>query len=244
MPRVRWRHLFGAPPPPYHAVNGAVPAFSTALILTTIRLPSEGVPVSTFTDKLNDQLANEFAASQQYIAIAVWYDNETLPLLARHFYRQAVEERNHAMIIVQYLLDAQAPVTIPAVEAPRTGFADPIEPVQLALAQEKAVTAQIQELAKLARSEDDLVGEQFLAWFLKEQLEEMASMADLLRTVERAVGDEHPPRGVVPRADRDRRRGQERQRPAGRRRLALGTRSAGQCVRRAGGRPASSTSST
>jgi ferritin len=143
--------------------------------------------VSTFTEKLNDQLANEFGASQQYIAIAVWYDNETLPLLARHFYRQAVEERNHAMIIVQYLLDAQAPVTIPAVEAPRTGFADPIEPVQLALAQERAVTAQIQELAKLARSEDDLVGEQFLAWFLKEQLEEMASMADLLRTVERAA---------------------------------------------------------
>jgi bacterioferritin B len=143
--------------------------------------------VSTFTDNLNEQLANEFAASQQYIAIAVWYDNETLPLLARHFYRQAVEERNHAMIIVQYLLDAQAPVTIPAVEAPRAGFADPIEPVQLALAQERAVTAQIQDLAKLARSEDDLVGEQFLAWFLKEQLEEMASMADLLRTVERAA---------------------------------------------------------
>ncbi len=143
--------------------------------------------MSTFTDNLNNQLANEFAASQQYIAIAVWYDNETLPLLARHFYRQAVEERNHAMIIVQYLLDAQAPVTIPAVEAPRTGFADPIEPVKLALAQEKTVTAQIQELAKLARSEDDLVGEQFLAWFLKEQLEEMASMADLLRTVERAA---------------------------------------------------------
>ena len=143
--------------------------------------------MSTFTDNLNDQLANEFAASQQYIAIAVWYDNETLPLLARHFYRQAVEERNHALIIVQYLLDAQAPVTIPAVEAPRTGFADPIEPVQLALAQERAVTAQIQDLAKLARSEDDLVGEQFLAWFLKEQLEEMSSMSDLLRTVERAA---------------------------------------------------------
>jgi ferritin len=143
--------------------------------------------VSAFTDRLNDQLANEFAASQQYIAVAVWFDDETLPLLARHFYRQAVEERNHAMIIVQYLLDAQAPVTIPAVEAPRTSFANPIEPVQLALAQEKAVTAQIQELAKLARSEDDLVGEQFLAWFLKEQLEEMASMADLLRTVERAA---------------------------------------------------------
>lgn len=143
--------------------------------------------MTAFTEQLNAQLANEFGASQQYIAIAVWYDNETLPQLARHFYRQAVEERNHAMIIVQYLLDAQAPVTVPAVAAPRTDFPDPVEPVRLALAQEHQVTAQIQELAKLARAEGDLVGEQFLAWFLKEQLEEMSSMSDLLRTVERAV---------------------------------------------------------
>ena len=75
--------------------------------------------MSAFTDKTERPAANEFAASQQYIAVAVWYDNETLPLLARHFYRQAVEERNHAMIIVQYLLDAQAAITIPAVAAPR-----------------------------------------------------------------------------------------------------------------------------
>ena len=143
--------------------------------------------MSAFTDQLNAQLANEFAASHQYIAIAVWYDDETLPLLARHFYRQAVEERNHAMIIVQYLLDAQAPVTIPAVGAPKTTFGDPIEPVRLALEQERAVTEQIQVLAGMARSEGDLVGEQFLAWFLKEQLEEMSSMSDLLRTVERAA---------------------------------------------------------
>jgi len=143
--------------------------------------------VTAFTDGLNRQLANEFAASQQYIAIAVWYDDQTLPLLARHFYRQAVEERNHAMIIVQYLLDAQVPVTIPGVSGPRVEFGDPIEPVRLALDQERAVTQQIQELAKLARAEGDLVGEQFLAWFLKEQLEEMSSMADLLRTVERAA---------------------------------------------------------
>ena len=143
--------------------------------------------MSEFTDALNAQLANEFGASQQYIAIAVWYDDQTLPLLAKHFYRQAVEERNHAMIIVQYLLDAQAPVTIPSVEAPRTQFADPLEPVRLALEQEHQVTEQIKRLATLARREGDLVGEQFLAWFLKEQLEETSSMADLLRTVERAA---------------------------------------------------------
>ncbi len=143
--------------------------------------------MSKFTDALNEQLANEFAASQQYIAIAAFYDGDTLPQLAAHFYRQAVEERNHAMIIVQYLLDAQKPVTVPAVAAPKTEFADHLEPVRLALAQERTVTDQIEHLAHLAREEGDLVGEQFLAWFLKEQLEEMSSMSDLLTTVERAL---------------------------------------------------------
>ena len=141
----------------------------------------------TFVESLNDQLAHEFAASQQYVAIGVWYDGQTLPLLARHFYRQAVEERNHAMIIVQYLLDAQADISIPGVAAPQTAFDDPIAPVRLALGQEQQVTEQIQQLAKLARAEGDLVGEQFLAWFLKEQLEETSSMSNLLRTVERAA---------------------------------------------------------
>jgi ferritin len=143
--------------------------------------------MSKFTDALNTQLAAEFAASQQYVAIAVYYDGETLPQLAQHFYRQAVEERNHAMIIIQYLLDAQKPVTIPDVAAPRTEFGDHLEPVRLALEQERAVTDKIEALAQLARAEGDLVGEQFLAWFLKEQLEEMSSMADLLTTVERAM---------------------------------------------------------
>ena len=141
----------------------------------------------TFIEALDAHLVNEYSASQQYIAIAVWYDDQTLPLLARHFYRQAVEERNHAMIIVQYLMDAGAKVTIPGVPAPRLDFPDAIEPVRLALAQEKEVTGQIEALARRAREEGDLVGEQFLAWFLREQREEMASMADLLRTVERAA---------------------------------------------------------
>jgi len=144
--------------------------------------------MTKFTDALNQQIAEEFAASQQYVAIAVWYDGETLPQLARHFYRQAVEERNHAMIIVRYLLDARQAVAIPAVAAPISSFADAVEPVRMALAQEERVTEQIQRLAHLARDEGDLVGEQFLAWFLKEQLEEMSSMADLLKTVERALG--------------------------------------------------------
>jgi ferritin len=138
-----------------------------------------------FPAELNEQIGREFGASQQYVAIAVYYDAETLPQLAKHFYRQAVEERNHAMMIVQYLLDAGEAVSIPGIEAPRTEFADPVAPVALALEQERAVTDQIVALAGLAREEGDLVGEQFLHWFLEEQREEVSSMSALLRTVER-----------------------------------------------------------
>jgi bacterioferritin B len=141
----------------------------------------------SFAEELNAHIGNEYAASQQYVAIAVYYDQETLPQLAAHFYRQAVEERNHAHMIVQYLLDADLPVTIPALPDPKTSFKDAVAPVKLALQQEKEVTAQISRLAGLAREEDDLVGAQFLDWFLKEQREEVASMSELLSIVTRAA---------------------------------------------------------
>ena len=142
--------------------------------------------MGAFPDGLNEQIGYEFSASQQYVAIAAHYDALTLPRLAAHFYRQAVEERNHAMMIVQYLLDADESVTIPGVEAPQTSFGDVVEPVRLALEQEKRVTEQIKALAQLARSEGDLVGEQFLHWFLQEQREEVSSMSALLTVVERS----------------------------------------------------------
>ena len=145
--------------------------------------------VSRFTDALNAQIASEFAASQQYIAVAVHYDADTLPQLAAHFYRQAVEERNHAMMMMQYLLDAGQPAITPAVDAPRTSFADDREPVALALEQEQKVTDQIAALVRLARDEHDHVGEHFLGWFLEEQREEVASMHALLAVIDRAGTD-------------------------------------------------------
>ena len=116
--------------------------------------------VSRFPAAVNEQIGHEFAASQQYVAIAVYYDAETLPQLAAHFYRQAVEERNHAMMLVQYLLDAGEDVAVPGVAEPQTSFSNAAEPVELALAQEKTVTQQIAGLVELARQENDLVGEQ------------------------------------------------------------------------------------
>jgi bacterioferritin B len=147
------------------------------------------MPAETFVSRLNEQIANEFAAHQQYVACAVYYDAETLPQLARFFYRQALEERDHAMMMVQYLIDADADVTIPGVAAPQTAFTDIVEPIALALEQEKRVSDQINGLAATARDASDFTSEQFTQWFIKEQVEEVATMSDLLRVVERSKHD-------------------------------------------------------
>ncbi|MEC3850537.1 bacterioferritin [Paenarthrobacter ureafaciens] len=139
-----------------------------------------------FTELLSAQVANEFAASQQYIAVAVYFDGEDLPQLARHFYRQALEERNHAMMMVQYMLDRNLRVEIPGVAPVRNNFANAREPIELALQQEKEVTRNIEEMFRAARGEGDALGEQFMLWFLKEQVEEVASMTTLLNITERA----------------------------------------------------------
>jgi ferritin len=144
------------------------------------------MPAQAFVDLLNEQVGHEFAASQQYLAIAVYYDDETLPRLAAFFYAQALEERNHALMMIQYLLDAGVEAPVPGVEGPRTGFDDVVAPVALALAQERRVSAQINALAGIAREESDYTSEQFMQWFIKEQVEEVASMSDLLKVVERA----------------------------------------------------------
>jgi bacterioferritin B len=147
------------------------------------------MPADAFVTRLNEQIGHEFAAHQQYLACAIYYDGETLPQLARFFYRQALEERDHAMMMVQYLLDADADAVIPGVAAPQTSFSDIVEPVALALDQEKRVSIQINALAATAREAGDFTSEQFTQWFIKEQVEEVATMSDLLRVVERSHND-------------------------------------------------------
>jgi bacterioferritin B len=140
----------------------------------------------SFADALNEQISNEFAAQQQYIGAAVYYDAETLPRLAAFFYRQAVEERNHAMIMIQYLLDTDEEVRIPDIKSQQTRYDDVAGPVLMALEQEKRVSDEIYALFKLARDQGDFRAEQFLTWFVKEQVEEVSSMTDLLNVCEQA----------------------------------------------------------
>ena len=138
-----------------------------------------------FTDQLNVQIGNELAAHNQYLACAVHYDALTMPRMAAFFYGQALEERAHAAMMIQYLLDTDSDVVIPAVEAPVSTFEDVVAPITLALAQEQRVTEQINGLLRIAREENDFASEQFMQWFIKEQVEEVATMSDLLAVTTR-----------------------------------------------------------
>ncbi len=147
------------------------------------------MPAARFVDQLNAQIGNELAAHNQYLACAVYFDAQTMPQMAAFFYGQALEEREHAMMMVRYLLDTDSEVVIPGVAAPVPTFADVVAPVALALDQERRVTEQINALLRTARDESDFASEQFMQWFIKEQVEEVATMSDLLAVVTRNVGD-------------------------------------------------------
>jgi ferritin len=142
-----------------------------------------------FVEQLNAQIGNELAAHNQYLACAVYYDAQTMPQMAAFFYDQALEERAHAAMMIQYLLDTDSSVRIPAVEAPVNEFVDVVAPVALALEQEQRVTDQVSALLRTAREEFDFASEQFMQWFIKEQVEEVATMSDLLAVVTRNTDD-------------------------------------------------------
>lgn len=135
---------------------------------------------------INEQIGREFGASLQYISIASFFDRESLPQLAGFFFRQADEERDHAMRFVRFVNHAGGQVRLPAVPEPQADFASAEEAVQLSLTWEETVTRQINALVDLALRENDHISKSFLDWFVTEQLEEVSSMDTLLNTIRRA----------------------------------------------------------
>ncbi len=135
---------------------------------------------------INEQIGYEFSASMQYYAIAAHFASEALPQLSQFFFKQAEEEKGHALRFIKYVVDVGGRVVIPAIDAPKSIFKTPKDAVKLSLDQEIHVTNQINGLVELARKENDFITINFLQWFLTEQLEEVSSMDNLLKIVERA----------------------------------------------------------
>lgn len=135
---------------------------------------------------INAQIGHEFGAMLQYNAIGAHFGSESLPELSSHFFKQADEERAHALKLLHYVVDAGARAAIPAIPAPRAAFKTAEEAVKLSLDWENTVTKQINGLVDLAIKENDHITRHFLQWFVNEQLEEVASMDTLLSIVRRA----------------------------------------------------------
>ena len=131
----------------------------------------------------NQQIANEFGASMQYVSIAAHFTQRHLTLLAKLFFEQAEEEREHAMKFVKYLLDTKADLAIGTIAAATPTFSSAEAAVEAALNWEKEVTRQITGLMDLAIKENDYLAQSFLQWFVDEQLEEMVKMERLLSII-------------------------------------------------------------
>jgi len=135
---------------------------------------------------INEQVGHEFFAFIQYVAVSTWFDAEALPELRKYFARQADEERGHALKMIQFLNDTDQQVLLPGIPEPKNSFKSVEEAIQLAYDQEVRVTEQIKAIYNAAADADDRITQNFLQWFLEEQVEEVASMDTLLKITRRA----------------------------------------------------------
>jgi ferritin len=138
---------------------------------------------------MNEQIGSELGASNQYLQVAAHFANENLPELAGYFFRQSDEERAHALKFVHYILDTGGKVAVPAVNAPVQNISSAEQAAQLSLDSEIKVTGQVNNLQRIATTEQDFAALEFLSWFASEQIEEVATMTELLNTIRRA-GDQ------------------------------------------------------
>ena len=141
------------------------------------------------TKKMNAQIGSELGASNQYLRIAAYFDNDNLPELATFFFRQSDEERMHALKFVHYVLEAGGEIDIPAIPATPGKIPSAKAAVQMALDWELEVTNQINDIMALAVEQNDFIAQQFLHWFVSEQLEEVSTMGELVSVIDRA-GDQ------------------------------------------------------
>jgi ferritin len=137
--------------------------------------------------KLNEQITNEFYASQLYLAMACMFESMSLKMLARRFRKQVEEERGHALKILDYILEVEGQVLLQGLPQPTHEWPSVLAATEAALAHEKKVTGQIRDLVALAEQEKDYATRSFLQWYVNEQVEEEAT-ATYQRDVAKMAG--------------------------------------------------------
>jgi ferritin len=163
----------------------------TILVRPNLNAASKETRIMWFSNKVNDslnkQVGQELSAALNYLAIAAYFDSEGLPVLAARYFKQADEERGHAMRLVRYILDAGGSLEIPAIPAvSQTDFKSAEHAADSALAGEQVVTDSIVALVELCENEKDHLTKNFLQWFVAEQCEELSSAETILKMIHRA----------------------------------------------------------
>lgn len=136
----------------------------------------------------NDQVTMELGSANAYLQMAAWLSVENLEGMASWMRAQAEEERSHADMFLDFILDRGGRVVLGAVDSPRAEFANPLEVFETALAQEEAVTRAIHGLYRLAHELDDLSSVPFLQQFIAEQNEEEATVGAIVDRLRLADG--------------------------------------------------------
>lgn len=135
---------------------------------------------------INEQIGHELGAQMQYVNIASYFTAENMLLFSQIFFDQAAEENMHAMKFVNYVLDAGGSIAVPAIPKARADFKSPEDAVGAALQWEEDVTGQINGLMDIAVEEKDYLAQEFLGWYVNEQLEEVSKMSTILSIIKRA----------------------------------------------------------
>jgi ferritin len=136
---------------------------------------------------LIEQIGHELRAHQLYMAIATYFERQSLSRWAKLFHDQSVEEAGHATKIMDFLTDNNVPFDIPALKAASTRYGSAAAAVQTALDSERAVSRQFQEMSSTALAENDHTAHQFMGWFVAEQVEEERKAQALLDLINSGI---------------------------------------------------------
>jgi ferritin len=135
-------------------------------------------------DLLNNQFNKELWSAYIYLDAANFYAGKGLNGYANWFYVQMQEERDHAMMFRNYLLESEAEIALTAIDPPTCKYSDFMDPLKATVAHEQVVTKLINKIYELALELKDYRTQSFLHWFVKEQGEEEKNAAELVQSFE------------------------------------------------------------
>jgi len=135
--------------------------------------------------ELNKQLNREYFSAYLYLSMAAYFESENLKGFAHWLKVQVKEETTHAMKFFDHILERNGKVTLDKIDSPKTTWTSPLEAFKDVYEHEKKITQYINEILNISKSENDYATENFLQWFVAEQVEEEAQSLEILQKLEK-----------------------------------------------------------